>query len=135
MAHPLFADGELPADVLPSRPHDDHAGDGYHWMRGLPAGWEAVNVWGPLGWDLGAWPLSVVAHYDCPRDQTYGLATFTEGDVTARAFGSREARDAATDELALEGWLYWRSGPDGLPPSGTPASGIPSRFRGPYLDT
>ncbi|MEU6331461.1 hypothetical protein ABZ851_29920 [Streptomyces sp. NPDC047049] len=133
MAHPLFPDDEFPVDVLPYYPVDDHSGDGYHWMRELPVGWEAVGVWGSEGWDLGAWPYQVVAHYDCPLDLTYGLAHYIEGDVTVTAYGSRAARDRATDELALGTWLWEENGPrEGLPATDTPAAEIPDRFRGPY---
>ncbi|MEU5425954.1 hypothetical protein AB0H73_10140 [Streptomyces olivoreticuli] len=52
--------------------------------------------------------------------------------VEVRAFGSRGARDAATDEMALDGWLHWGNGPGGLPAAGTAADGIPACFRGPY---
>ncbi|WP_431983802.1 hypothetical protein [Streptomyces qinglanensis] len=134
MAHPLFPHDEFPVDVLPFYPEDDHTGDGYDWIRELPVGWHAVGVWGSEGWDLGAWPLQVVAHYDCPLDLTPALAHYVEGDVTVRAFGSREARDAATDEIALSVWQWEENGPAlaELPAEDTPAADIPARFRGPY---
>lgn len=133
MKHPLFATDEFPTSALPTCPEDDHTGDGYDWMRELPAGWDAVGLWGSEGWDLGAWPHQVIAHYDDTLGVLYGLAHYTEGDVTVRAFGSREARDNATDELALAVWLWEENGPrEGLPAEGTPAADIPARFRGPY---
>ncbi|GAA3085658.1 hypothetical protein GCM10020000_85130 [Streptomyces olivoverticillatus] len=133
VSHPLFPDDEFPAAALPDWPEDFYEGDGYDWMRLLPVGWRAVGgCGGSEGWDLGAWPYSVVAHYDCPLGVIYGLAQFTEGDVEVRAFGSRGARDAATDEIALGNWLHWENGPGGLPAAGTAADGIPARFRGPY---
>ncbi|WP_372412522.1 hypothetical protein [Streptomyces luteireticuli] len=132
MSHPVFADDEFPVSVLPDYPEDFHEGDGYDWIESLPAGWTDVPLWGVDGWDLGAYPYSVVAHYNCPLGVIYGLATFTEGDVTVRAYGSREARDAETDELALSLWRYWKNGPDNLPAKNTAAADIPTRFRGPY---
>ncbi|MFD3422114.1 hypothetical protein [Streptomyces decoyicus] len=133
MPHPLFPDDEFPASALPDYPVDDHTGDAYSWMRELPIGWRAPGVWGSEGWDLGCWPYQAVAHYDCPLGVIYGQAHYIEGDVTVRAFGSRAARDAATDELALSTWLWEENGPrEGLPPEGTPAAKIPPRFRGPY---
>jgi hypothetical protein len=133
MSHPLFADDEFPVSALPDYPEDMHEGDGYDWVALLPVGWKGVRGWGPLGWDLGSWPYNVVAHYDCPLGVLYGVATFTEGDVTVRAFGSREARDAETDEIALFLWRNWENGPKNLPAEGTAAADIPARYRGPYL--
>nr|WP_024126163.1 hypothetical protein [Streptomyces sp. FR1]AHE38781.1 Hypothetical protein pFRL3_4c [Streptomyces sp. FR1] len=133
MPHPLFPDDEFPVAALPDWPEDDHTGDGYDWAQELPTGWDAVYSWGSEGWDLGSLPYQVVAHYDCPLDVIYGMAHYIEGDVKVRAFGSREARDAATDELALSIWLAVRNGPrQGLPAADTPAADIPARFRGPY---
>ena len=131
-AQGLAAD-EFPFTALPVWPEDDHTGDAYTWMRELPFGWEAVGVWGTEGWDLGCWPYEAVAHFDDVLDVIYGLAHYIEGDVTVRAFSSREARDAATDELALSTWLQVGNGPrEGLPARNTPAAEIPARFRGPY---
>lgn len=133
MPHPLFPDDEFPASVLPTCPEDDHTGDGYDWARELPAGWKAVYSWGSEGWELGSPPYQIVAHFDDVLDVVYGLAHYIEGDVTVTAYGSREARDAATDELALSAWLWGENGPrEGLPAEGTPAAGISARFRGPY---
>jgi hypothetical protein len=135
LADDEFVGGEFPAEVLPTLPQDDHTGDGYDWARELPTGWKAVYLWGSEGWDLGCLPYQVVAHYDDGLlDLAYGLAHYVEGDVTVRAFGSREARDAATDEIALTTWRWEGNGPrEGLPDGeDTPAADIPARFRGPY---
>ncbi|MGW1976718.1 hypothetical protein [Streptomyces sp. NPDC001889] len=133
MSHPLYPGEEFPADALPSVPQDDHTGDGYTWMHDLPPGWKAVGVWGADGWDLGVWPYQVIAHYNV-LDVLWGLAHYIEGDVFVTAYGSREARDAATDEIALSVWLTAGNGPrEGLPAEGAPAAAIPARFRGPYL--
>lgn len=134
MPHPLYPDAEFPFAALPSWPEDDYTGDGTDWARELPIGWHAVYSWGTEGWELGSTPYEVVAHLDDDvLDVIWGLALYVEGDVTVRAFGSRAARDAATDELALGTWLSRRNGPrDGLPDRNTSAAGIPARFRGPY---
>lgn len=133
MPHPPSSDDEFPASVLPTCPEEDHTGDGYDWARELPVGWKAVYSWGTEGWELGEPPYQVVAHFDHILDVTYGLARYVEGDVFVTAYGSREARDAATDELALGVWLWAGNGPrKGLPAEGTLAAGIPDRFRGPY---
>lgn len=133
MPHPLSPDAELPAGALPTCPEEDHTGDGYDWANELPTGWCAVYSWGTEGWELGNPPYEVVAHFDDILDVTYGLARYVEGDVFVTAYGSREARDAATDELALGVWLWVGNGPrGGLSAEGTPAARIPDRFRGPY---
>ncbi|MFK0047742.1 hypothetical protein ACIQU4_27375 [Streptomyces sp. NPDC090741] len=132
MPHPLFPDDQFPAEALPDYPEDFYEGDGFDWIRQLPIGWKHVPQWGADGWDLGAYPYIVVAHYDCPLDVLYGVATFTEGDVTVSAWGSREARDAETDEIALGLWHDRENAPADLPAAGAPAASIPARFRGPY---
>lgn len=127
-----LADDEFPFTALPTWPEDDHTSDGYVWAGELPFGWSAVYAWGSDGWDLGDPPYEVVAHFDDILGVIYGLAHYIEGDVTVRAFNSREARDAETDEIALSTWLQVGNGPrEGLPARNTPAARIPARFRGP----
>ncbi|WP_217226080.1 hypothetical protein [Streptomyces anulatus] len=132
-SHPLLLDDELEAGSLPVRPEEDHAGDGYDWASELPPGWRPVYSWGTEGWELGEPPYQVIAHFDDTLGAPHGLARYVEGDVFVTAYRSREARDAATDELALGVWLWAGNGPaEGLPAEGAPAARIPDRFRGPY---
>lgn len=70
--------------------------DGYDYIDELSNGWYAVGLWGSDGWNLGRWPLMVVAHWD--GNGAYAFATRTEGDITIKQFHTREGRDHATDE-------------------------------------
>lgn len=134
LADDEFPNDEFPVEVLPTCPQDDYTGDGSDWVRELPTGWHAVATWGTEGWNLGSQPHQVVAHFDDEAlELVFGLAHYLNGGVIARAFGTREARDAATDEIALNAWLMEENGPrQGLPAEDTPAAAIPARFRGPY---
>jgi hypothetical protein len=120
----------LPVDALVHLPERFHPGDGNEWLRDLAPDWDSVTVWGTRGWDLGSPPNVVVAHYDSLFGIAFGLATFTVGDVHVEAYGTRESRDAATDELALYLWHRLENGPKDAPPPGTTAEQIPRAFRG-----
>jgi hypothetical protein len=104
-------------------------GSGDDWMRDLPPGWHAEPSWGRDGWDLGAWPLVVVAVFIDQEHNRYAVATYTEGDVTVNRYQSRGALHAAVNEIAVFHWRLGQSlGPDDLP-EGT---GLLAKHCGPY---
>ena len=83
----------------------DYFGDGYDWMEKLDGtGWHAIPGWGRDGWDLGDWPLVIIAQaYD--RDEgDYLLCERVEGDVTVWAYRTKEALYEATDRIARTHW-------------------------------
>ncbi|MFF3617303.1 hypothetical protein [Streptomyces sp. NPDC002580] len=123
----------LSVEFLPELPGDEWGvPDGYEWIARLAgSGWYAVGLWGTEGWNLGRWPYQIVAHIDRPALEVYGLATYTEGDVTVTVFGSREERDAETNEVAVAWWITNENGPEGLTPDMSP---IPRAYSGPYRD-
>jgi hypothetical protein len=96
--------------------HANYHGDGYEWIEHLPAGWEAVSSWGRDGWDLGAWPLAVVATYENSETGRYAYGVYTEGDVHVTQVETHGDLYAAVDGIAE--W-YWRNkyalGPPDLP--------------------
>jgi hypothetical protein len=100
---------------------------GYDWIGALSHGWYVVPAWGRSGWDLGSWPLVIVAHYD--RANCYGLAVYVEGDLDVSAYPTRQARDEATDRRAAEWWRYFGDGPDDLPDSD---DDLQPHHRGPF---
>ncbi|WP_460467426.1 hypothetical protein [Calidifontibacter terrae] len=87
----LFRPGQNRTDfaALPELPSPDVArcGDGYDWMDALD-GWQVVPLWGRDGYDLGRWPLLIlaVATVGLADSPVYGVATYIEGDVTVQAF-------------------------------------------------
>jgi hypothetical protein len=87
---------------------------GYDWIGALRNGWDAVASWGRSGWDLGHWPLVIIAHYDHPDRGCYGLAVYIEGDRYVTAYPTREARNQATDTQAAAWWRHFHNGPDDL---------------------
>jgi hypothetical protein len=102
-------------DDLPALP-DPFWYSGYDWIGALRhCGWSAVPSWGRDGWDLGRWPLVIVAYYDRPG--CYGLCLYVEGDLDLSAYPTPEARDQATDRLAAFYWRYYQHGPTDLPAS------------------
>jgi hypothetical protein len=113
--------GEVPP--LPER----GGGDGYDWLDRLDGGWHAIAGWGRDGWDLGDWPLVVVAHFNgrC----LFAVGVYIEGDVEVQAFTTREERDVATDEIATIWWRRQENGPEDLPPEG---GGLLPHHRGHY---
>ncbi|MDQ3765054.1 MAG: hypothetical protein M3460_27175 [Actinomycetota bacterium] len=80
-------------------------------MEQLSNGWYAVASWGSEGWDLGTWPLVIVAHYDGDEEaeMPWGVATYVEGDITVKEFPDRAARDKETNEIAV---FYWQQDDD-----------------------
>ncbi|WP_159944784.1 MULTISPECIES: hypothetical protein [unclassified Nocardiopsis] len=104
-------------------------GDGDEWRGSLSQGWEAIGKWGRDGWDMGYWPYSIVCRYD-NAPAVFALATYTEGDLTLRAWDDVAERDAALDEIAAWHWRHgWPDGPEDLPPEGEPL--LPHQ-RGPF---
>ena len=103
-------------------------GEGYEWMQQLAHGWYSVSAWGEQGWDLGDWPLVIVAHYDSP--DLYGQAVYVEGDLEITAYPSREERDRAASSTAVKLWRWNERGPS-LPPvdSAQPEPYFPPYFR------
>lgn len=120
-----------PIDLLPDLPDDEwHSGDGYDWIQELRgSGWRVIQAWGAEGWDLGSWPYQIIAHCDRPDAGVYGVVTYTEGDTHVEAFGSREARDATTNQIAVNCWINNENGPDDLTED---MSLIPAQYCGPY---
>jgi hypothetical protein len=102
--------------------------DGSDWLDGLRHGWYAVPAWGQDGWDLMEWPHAAAAHFD--GDGRYGLATYEEGDVEAWSFGTRDERDARTDELAAQ---YWRM--NGRGPRDLGDAELAPHHRGPFPES
>lgn len=80
---------------------------GYEWLERLYGGWYSVPAWGKDGWDLGAWPLVIVVHWDSPDDDLFAEAVYVESDIAIRTFATREERDKATDETAVYYWKYF----------------------------
>jgi hypothetical protein len=101
--------------------------EGYAWLGALRHGWYDVSSWGRDGWDLGSWPLVIVAHYD--GEDRYGLAVYVEGDVEVTACPNREERDGATDQVAAFYWRRRSDRPDDLPAEGEE---LLPHHRGPY---
>jgi hypothetical protein len=83
----------------------DYWGDGYDWMEKLDGtGWRALPNWGRDGWDLGDWPLVVIAHAHDTDNGDYLLAERVEGDVTVWAYHTKDERDTGTDRSARYWW-------------------------------
>lgn len=86
-------------DLLPPLPDVEMCDSGYDWMERLrvdATGWKEVagTTEGRL---LGDWPYQVVAHFNDDERFLYGLAVYTEGDVSVDGFRDKAARDKATD--------------------------------------
>lgn len=94
--------------------------DGYEWIEAAGRfGWYVPGVWGRHGWDLGRWPLMVVALYDSDDDNVWAYVTYVEGDTEVHAYDSPIGRDMAVTELAVHWWRNeWADGPDDLPETG-----------------
>ena len=103
-------------------------GTGYDWILDLGPGWRPVPAWGEGGWDLGAWPEVVVAHYD--GEDVHGFASFVEGDLRYESFPTEQARDEHTDRFAAGLWRHGiADGPPDLPEAD---DDLPSEYRGPF---
>lgn len=89
-------------ELLPGLPDPADCDNGYFWMEKLaPYGWTFL-AGDTEGRQLGDWPYQVVAHHSDPERELYGLAVYTEGDVSVEGFRSREKRDEATRAYAEE---------------------------------
>jgi hypothetical protein len=121
---PLPDLGEIPP------PPSGHAFDsGYGWMAALPEGWYAEPSWGRDGWDLGAWPLIVVALFTDDERELYAVAAFVEHGVTVQRYRSRGALNAAVNDIAEFHWrLGQAQGPRDLPEG----NGLRAHHAGPY---
>jgi hypothetical protein len=114
---------------------------GEEWIERVIAwsGWSLPPSWGRDGYNLGDWPLVVIAHHVYRTDdggKRYDLAQRIEGDVTVWTFEDPAAMFSATDRLA-EYW--WRQAPDTFGPrlqealAATPRGEfLPAEFRGPF---
>jgi hypothetical protein len=98
-------------DALPHLP-DTLCNSGYDWLAVLAGGWYVVPSWSRDGWDLGSWPLVIIAHYD--RTGCYGLAVYVEGDLDVTAYPTRAERDRTTDQQAAFHWRQFEHGPSDL---------------------
>jgi hypothetical protein len=114
---------------IPRPPQGHGLGDGYDWMaEALPPGWQAEPVWGRDGWDLGTWPLVVVALYIDDDQGNYAVATYVEGDVDVHRYKSRGALYVAVNKTAEFYWRHGSPGPRDLPEG----EGLLARHTGPY---
>jgi hypothetical protein len=115
---------------IPRLPQGHRFGNGYEWMHeGLPEGWHPEPIWGRAGWDLGAWPLVIVALYIDDERESYAVATYVEGDVDVRRYKSRGALYVAVNEIAEFHWRLGQAhGPRDLPEGG----GLLPHHTGPY---
>jgi hypothetical protein len=122
---PLPDLGDIP------RPRWGHAfGDGYEWMEeGLPEGWHAEPIWGRYGWDLGSWPLVVIALYIDDEHGRYAVTEYVEGDLDVKRYKSRGALYVAVNQIAEFHWRLGQSrGPRDLPEG----QGLLPHHTGPY---
>lgn len=62
-----------------------------------------------------------------------GVAEFTEVEASSAPYGSREARDAVTDEITLNGGRHREDGAKNLPGGGVPLAAVPVRHRCPGI--
>ena len=104
--------------TVPDTVDRDLYGEGYDWMESLTgSGWRELAAWGRDGWDLGSWPYIIfaVAQANDEHGKLFGYCTYVEGDVAARWYRTREARNQA---ISKEAFWYWASGqadgPEGL---------------------
>lgn len=126
-----LAEGKREQAAVYRFPRNTSFESGYEWMEHLPAGWHAEPVWGRDGWDLGAWPLIVVALFVDEERNRYGVATYTEGDVTVERYRSRGALYVAVNEIAE---FHWRMG-QALGPRDLPEErGLLAQHCGPYSE-
>lgn len=115
---------------IPRPPQWHGVGDGYDWMtEGLPHGWHAEPIWGRDGWNLGVWPLVIVALYADDERENYAVATYVEGDVDVKRYQSRGALYVAVNGIAE---FYWRHGESRGPRDLPEGSGLLAHHTGPY---
>jgi hypothetical protein len=103
---------EADKTLLPPVPVRDYEKvyDGWEWMDAIAAarnGWYVVSQWGAEGWNLGAWPLVIFAHYDNLHGKgVWGKCVYVEGDLEITAYNSEADRDRATSENAVWYWVH-----------------------------
>ncbi|MEV8150549.1 hypothetical protein AB0O52_20695 [Arthrobacter sp. NPDC080073] len=111
---------------------DYHLNGGYDWMELIGEhGWAVIPSWGCDGWDLGQWPYVMVAGIRTADEigNLFGVATYTEGDVTCTFYRTKAAQWDAITEHAFYWWKNGQAqGPEDLPMA---AAELPSRYRQP----
>lgn len=105
------------------------ASSGFDWIDRLSHGWHVEPVWGRDGWDLGSWPLVAVGLFVDEVHGRYAVATYVEGDVDVRRYGSLGALHVAVNEIAE---YYWRSGESRGPADLPEGSGLLAKHCGPF---
>lgn len=112
---------------------DFHMNGGYDWMELIGEhGWAVIPSWGSDGWDLGQWPLVMVAGIRTADSvgNLFGVATYCEGDVTCTFFRSKSQQHEAITQHAHYWWQNGTAqGPADLPAT---AADLPDRDRRPY---
>jgi hypothetical protein len=102
------------------------AGDGLEWAAAVSAHTplSAVGTWGRDGWDLGRWPLVVVATGEA--HDAHVLAVY----VYVSTFATADELTAAVD---LEAFHWWESLGNGPDVSGYQSvDDLPAELRGPF---
>jgi hypothetical protein len=121
--------GDEEDDVsLPPLPNTRDGGDGYDFMDRLSGGWYVVPQWGSDGWNLGNWPYQIIVHYDNEKENVYGWASYTEGDLDIKEVSSRKARNELSNQYFVWFWNHQRAIP------GAPHD-LDDRRLGPYWMT
>jgi hypothetical protein len=100
----------------------DTAGEGRDFIAGLPdAGWQAARVWGRDGWDLGDWPLAVIAVRAVPHTGKVEVCEYVEGDWMITTWPDVDTATGHVDGLAQVWWDRTGRGPadpaDGFGPN------------------
>jgi hypothetical protein len=125
---------------LPSLPMPGTYYDGYEWMEALDevgapgAQWAVVPSWGADGWDLGSWPLVVVAVTRRPAagelPDVWASVVYIEGDLELRVANARAEWE---EQIARTAHFYWSlgqaRGPKDLP---TEFEQCPPEYRRPF---
>lgn len=107
------------------------AGDGMEWAGAVEklTPLRCPSAWGTEGWDLGRWPLVVVALGEV--DGVWLVAQRVEGDLYVDRYSTEEEAVAAVDNIAVSWWLSEGNGPP-VEEIGTDPDAVPARFRGRY---
>jgi len=122
--------GETIHGVTVLRNHRENFG--YDWMDLISEhDWTALGNWGSDGWDLGQWPYIILATTQTADEKgpLFGVATYTEGDVTCEYYRTQARQWDAITEHAYQWWKNGGAdGPADLPEA---AAELPSRYRQP----